>query len=102
MIGVRAVWDVEEKAKRRGKSLAASAHYRDLILARNTAVELAKNQVPISADDVRAEMARTFPETDWGPWAGNLFSGDGWRPVGVKLSTAPGRRRGLVRTWVRR
>lgn len=90
----------EARAAERGKALAASAHNRDLQLARSIARELAADGREVWADLVRFECERR-PELGivWGNWAGSLFAGGEWRFVRFTRSTAPGSHANLLRTW---
>lgn len=90
---------IEERAKARGQKRAASAHYRDLQIARDIAREIASRPLTICADDVRREMLRRFPDTVWKNWAGSIFSGPQWYPVGFTRSTVAGSHANLLRTW---
>ena len=101
----RPVWDLldevtETKAKKRGMKLAASAHNRDLSLAREIARELGQDGEEVWADLVRVEMLMRFPDIAWGNWAGSIFTGGEWAFVGYTKSTAPGSHSNLLRTWV--
>lgn len=93
-------FSAEVKARDRGMRLSASAHHRDLTLARSIARELAQDGRVLCADDVRFEALRR-PELGiaWGNFAGSLFTGDEWAFVGYTQSTAPGRRASAIKTW---
>ena len=92
-------YDPEIRAAERGKALAASAHYRDLALAREIALELAQGGNVICADQVRLETLRRWPDIAWGNWAGSLFAGPRWRSVGFTRSRVDGSHGNLLRTW---
>lgn len=100
MIGARAVWEVEEKAKERRLKLAGSAHYLDLKLARETARALGAGGQTVTADEVRRAMLGRFPDQEFGPWMGQLFREPGvWMPVGFVRSSTPGAHRRVVQVW---
>lgn len=98
-------WDAspfepETRARDRGMRVAASAHHTDLRIARQIAREVyLSGCLPICADDVRATMLRRFPDTQWGNWAGSIFTGGEWTFAGYTKSTAPGSHGNLLRTW---
>lgn len=93
------VWEIEEKAKKRGKALSASANYRDLEIAREIAFELGSKRLMVSSDDVRYEMVERFPDTKFGNWMGSVFKDDIWSPVGFVKACHAGAHARMIRTW---
>ena len=103
MIGARAVWDIEDRAKARGQARAAQAAPRETALAREAARRAyLKLGRPISADDIRAEAPELFEDLPPGKKAnfmGSCFAGKEWVCVGFVRSNTPGSHRNLLRSW---
>ena len=103
--GARPVWEIEERAKSVGIKLAASAHYRDLQIARGIAKELARDGREVCADDVRAVLAERHPDIDGClNWMGALFRerdswGPIWEPAGFLKSATPGSHGNRIVKW---
>ena len=103
MIGARAVWDIEERAKERGIRRAAQAAPREMALAREAArrayLRLGR---PISADDIRAEAPDLFADLPSGKRAnfmGAVWERKVWEPVGRIKSRTPGGHSNDILTW---
>jgi hypothetical protein len=101
---IRAVWDIpaEVKARDRGMRLAASAHNRDLELAREIARELGADGSHVWADRVRVVLAERHPDITPGNWLGSLFRGKEWEPKGFVYSRTPGSHSNRLVRWALR
>lgn len=98
--GARPVWEIEERAKSVGIKLAASAHYRDLQIAREIAKEMARDGREVCADDVRAILAERHPDIDGcRNWMGALFRGKEWQAVGFVRSVTAGSHGNRILRW---
>lgn len=97
----RAVWEIapEVEARDRGLKLAASAHYRDLALAREIARELGRDGRVVCADDVRSAMSERFPDTVYGNWMGGLFRDEEWEWVRYVTSVTKGGHGNRIGAW---
>lgn len=93
----------EIKAAERGKARAASAHYRDLQIAREIARDLSLGGTrEVSADDVRRVLKQRHPDISPGNWLGSLFRGSEWAPAGFVKSETPGSHGNRLVLWRRR
>jgi hypothetical protein len=70
-----------------------------LALARITARKLATFRPTVNADEVRAEMVRMGIKAEWGNWAGSIFTGGDWEPVGYVKCAHEGGHSRIVRVW---
>ena len=92
----------EDKAKVRWKALSASAHYRDLQIAREIAFKLGQQRNMTTSDDVRYEMSLKFPDTVFGNWMGSVFERDIWIPCGFVKAVHKGSHSRMIRVWMLR
>lgn len=93
------VWHIEQHAKERGQSLAASANHTDLRIARAEAKRLAGLLGTVHADDVRCSLIAGSTGVVWGNWAGSLFRGKEWMPAGFVKATHKGSHHRMIRLW---
>ncbi len=100
-------WDAtpfepEARARDRGMRVAASAHNRDLALARDIARELGADGSHVWADRVRVVLAERHPDIVPGNWLGALWERKLWKPVGFITSKTAGSHGNRLVLWVLR
>jgi hypothetical protein len=99
-----AVWDMpEERAKARGQKRATSAAPRESAIAKQAAMDVwMRTGLPVSADDVRAEVPWLFKDLPPGKKA-NFMGGiwKDWIPAGSTKSRTPGSHSNRLVLWRR-
>ena len=93
----------EIRAAERGKAQAGSAHWRYLQLAREVARELCAGGRVTNGDEVRAELARRWPDMLEGNlnWLGAVWTKE-FRSVGFLRSRTPGSHGNRLLLWTLR
>ena len=89
----------ERRDRDRGMALAAAKNNGQLEVVRGVAIELGANGWPMSIEDVREQCARRGLKIVWGNWAGSVFKGGPWVPVGYVQARHKGSHARVVRVW---